>query len=278
MKIFIFVFSILVSTGCSNIFEGLSKKDTDEALFYDAEKYMDSQEWDLAIEKFESLSADYAARTNVREAWAGVLAGKCGLDFLAYFQALGSATLTGSTLFRYFMNAFTGKVVNPTSCTLAQAKIEEISADPAARTSSQNLFMAILGMVKMGVYLRANVDKDGTDGLGDGTPDVAVSVCTNNASNLPDSAVDEIITGFGLLTTNLTTVTTALSSGSVNDALTALNAVCGAISGICNKTSASDITNGDRDSFRDVLNTSSTNATAPLGVGSCNNAAVVPCC
>lgn len=267
---------LLFLSGCSNIYEGLSNKTSDEAIYYDVQNLMDAQDWDTALTKLSSLSSDFAAKTEVRETWAGVLAGKCGLDFLAYFSALGSADLSSSTLFKYFMNAFTGKTVNPNYCKLAQAKIEEISTSPAARTSSQNLFMAILGMVKMGVYLRGDFDVNGTGNLGDGTVDSEPAIC--NTTPMSDADLDEVITGFGLLTTNLTTLTTALSSGSVSTALGTLNAVCGAISGICDKTSTSAITGGDRANFRDLLRTSSSNPTAPLGIGSCANAAVTPCC
>ncbi len=270
------VLILLLLSGCSNIYEGLSNKTTDEALYHDVQNLMDAQEWDTALTKLDSLSATYAAKTEVRETWAGVLAGKCGLDFLAYFSALGSADLSSSTLFKYFMNAFTGKAVNPSYCTLAQAKIEEISTSPASRTSSQNLFMAILGMVKMGVYLRGDFDVNGTDNLGDGTVDSEPAIC--NTTPMSDAHLDEVITGFGLLTTNLTTVTAAISSGSVSTALGTLSTVCTAISGICDKTSTSAITAGDRSNFRDLLRTSSTNPTAPLGIGACTNAAVTPCC
>ncbi len=268
----------LAMTGCSNIFEDASNKNSDEALLEDARKSINDQDYDTALAKFDAMSADFKTGTDIIEMWAGAYAGKCGLDFISYFGSLGTTTMGTNTIFKFLMSAWSQKVISPSHCTLAQQKLEEISANAAERTNSQNLFMAILGMVKIGVYLREYADKDGTGNLGDGTPDAAVNVCTNNSSNLPDAALDEVITGMGLLTNNLAYLTAALAAGDITTALDTLNTACGLSPGTCGKTDPSTITNGDRDSFRDLLSTSQTNATAPVGIGSCTDAGVTPCC
>jgi hypothetical protein len=264
--------------GCANVFDGMANKNTDEAVYEDAQKAMDASEWDTALSKFSSLSADFQKKPDVIEAWATSYAGKCGLDFVSYFSSLSSASMTGSTIMLFLMNAWTGKDINPAQCTLAQTKMEEISTDPAARSNGQNFFLAILGMVKMGVFLRTYADLDGTGNKGDGTPDAAVNVCTNDASNLPQAGLDEIITGMGLLTTNLSYLTTVLPAGSTMTALLTIESVCAGLAGACSKTKPADITNTDRDSFRDILKTGSGNTTAPIGIGNCVDPAVVPCC
>ncbi|MGZ5279341.1 MAG: hypothetical protein ACXWC9_05335 [Pseudobdellovibrionaceae bacterium] len=261
---------------CSNVFQGMANKTSDEALFEDVNNLVDAQDWDTAIEKLEALSDDYKTRTDVREAWAGVYAGKCGLNFIEYFGTLGEADLSATTLFGYLMNAWTGQSVSASHCTLAQTKMEEISVDPADRTSGQNLFMAVLGMVKIGVVLRTYADRNGTDGLGDGTAEI--NVCTNDATNLPADAVTEVVTGLGLITTNLVYLTAVLSNDSITGAFDTVDTVCTAFPGTCGKVLAADVTDGDRDTFRDLLNTSSANTTAPLGVGACTDNLVVPCC
>jgi len=268
----------LSSVSCSNIFQGASNKTSDAALLEDALKYIDDQNYEGAISKFSAMSADYKAQPEVIQSWAGAYAGKCGLDFIDYFGALGSASLTGSTLFKFFMSAWSGKVIDPGSCTLAQQKLEEISALPAGRTGGQNFFMAILGMVKIGVYLRSYADSDGTGNLGDGTPDAGVDVCINDSSNLPDDGLDEVITGLGLVTANLSYLTAVLSAGSITTALDTLNTACSVSPGACGKTDPADIVAADRDLFRDLLKTDSTNPTAPLGLGSCVDPLVAPCC
>lgn len=259
-------------TGCSNIFSGLAKTDTDEALFEDAQKLINDKDWANALAKFEAMSPVYQAKTEVVEAWAATYAGKCGLDFISYFTDLGSATLTGSTILRYLSSVWAGDVVSAPDCTLAQLKMEEISSNPANRTAEQNLFLAILGMVKMGVYLRIYIDKDGAGGLGDGTPDAGVNVCTDDVSNLPNAGLDEFITGFGLLTSNLAYLTEVLSAGTIEDALNQVNSVCSdpnVPAGTCGKTDPSTISDSDRSLFRDLLKTAPGHPSVPLGVGDC---------
>jgi hypothetical protein len=275
------IFCVILSlafAGCSNIFEAASVKDSDEALLEDAKKLIDQQSYSDAIAKFASMSQSFKSREDVIEAWAGAYAGKCGLDFISYFGALGSATLTGSSLFKYFMSVWSQKSIDAASCRLAHLKMEEISANPAERSAGQNLFMAILGMVKMGVYLRQYLDKDSTNNLGDGDLDGGIDVCTNDSFNLPGEVLDEVITGLGLLTSNLAYLSAVLTATDINNALDVLNTACSASPGACGKTDAADIVDADRDLFRDLLGTSPTHPTAPLGVGTCVDPLVTPCC
>jgi hypothetical protein len=268
-KLFLKILALLVAIpflGCSNIFQGVANKTSDEALFDDVQTLMDKQEWDEAITKLEAMSTDYKARPDVIESWAGIYAGKCGLNFIDYFQALGDANLGGTTIFGYFMAAWSGETVNPSYCTLAQAKMEEISALPSGRTSGQNLFMAVLGMVKIGVYLKENFPADG----------VAASVCTSTPSS--DAVIKEVVTGMGLITTNITYLTAVLSNSSLTGSLDTVNTVCSSFPGACGKTDPDDVTTGDLDAFRDLLKTDRTNPTAPLGIGNCVDPTVVPCC
>lgn len=271
----------LTVTGCANLFEPASDKTSDAALFEDAQKAIDKAEYDTAIKKFQAMSASYKTQTDVIESWAGALAGKCGLDFISYFTTLGTVSLTGSTIFKFFMQAWSQKMINPVYCTAAQVKMEEISTNPLLRTNGENLFMAILGMVKIGVYLRAYADTDGVGNLGDGIPDAAFNVCTNNSANFPDAALDEVITGMGLITSNLTYLTAALSAGSITNALATVNTACSVSPGACGKTDPTTITAADRDVFRDILKTDERYTNLPLGLGYCDPATVlVPtlCC
>lgn len=275
LKRFILVV-FLFCVACSNIYQGMSNTSTDEAMLENAKMAMDEQNWDTALTEFGSMSSGFKARNDVREAWATVLAGKCGLNFYTFLATVSSANLSSSTFFKFLMNVYTGKVVSPTHCAQAQAKLEEISTDPNSRTESQNLFMAMLGLVKMGTYLRTYADRNGTGNLGDGTAEV--NVCTNDASNLPDSVLDQIITGLGLVTKNSSALTAVVGSGAISSTIGNLTTFCSATPGLCDTTDATAITGSQRASFRDLLNTSSTNATAPFGVGSCSNILVTPCC
>ncbi len=252
--------------GCSNVYQGMANKTSDEALYEDVQILMDKQEWDEAITKLNSLSTNFKVRSDVIEAWAGVYAGKCGLNFIDYFGALGSANLGGTTIFAYLMGAWSGKTTNASYCTLAQTKMEELGATPALRTPGQNMFMAVLGMVKIGVYLKESYPTDG----------VAAAVCTSSAAN--DAIIKEVVTGMGLLTTNITYLTAVLSNSSLTGSLDTVNTVCGSFPGACGKTDPTLVNTSDIDAFKDLLKTDRTNATAPLGIGNCVDPTVVPCC
>lgn len=262
--------------GCANVLDSMARKTTDEAILEDARKAMNDSDWDLALEKFDELTAAKKSEVAVIEKWATAYAGKCGLNFIEYFTNLGSASLTGSTLFKYLMNAWTGETVYPEYCTLAQTKMEEISSDAADRSTNQNFFLAILGMVKVGVYLRGNLDRDGTDNLGDGTAEL--DPCTDDVSNLEESQATEIVTGLGLITTNLVYLTAVLGAGEIANALETVENVCALTPGACGRTDPTTVTDADRDAIRDLLKTDSANPTAPLGVGNCLDPLVAPCC
>lgn len=273
------IFSLVlcaVLSGCANIFETAADKTSDEAILEDLRKKMNNGEWDSALEKFEELSDASKEKPEVIQKWASAYAGKCGLDFISYFGALSEASLDSTTIFNFLMAAWSGDSVESSACTLAHTKMEEISRDPNSRTSSQNFFMVVLGMVKVGVYLRNNLDVDSTGNLGDGTAEK--NPCST--TDLPDASLDEVITGLGLVTTNLSALTTVLPAGSMTSALDQLNTFCNDpdYSGMCSKTDPSTITAGDRDNFRDVLKTDKTNTTAPFGVGNCADSSVSPCC
>lgn len=251
-------------SGCTNIFKSGSKKDSDEAIFEEIQKSVDASDWDTALTQFSSLSVAYKSRTDVIEAWAGVYAGKCGLNFLTYVDSLRNASLVGTTLFKYIMDGFTTTTVSPAHCDLAQAKMEEISALAAGRTADENLFMAVLGMVKMGTYLRSLADANQ-----DGVTDPAFNSCST--ASLSDANLNSIITGMGLVSDNIV----SLAAMGVTGSLSTVTAQCGASCGIVDPAAVTAL---DRAVFRDLLKTGSGNPTIPAGIESCVDPLVIPCC
>lgn len=282
MKILSFIMiSILILTGCSNIFEPASNKESEEAVYEDALKAIDAQDYVLAISKLESLPASYQSRTDFKETLAGAYAGKCGLNFINYFATLGSADLSSSSFYKFLMNGFTQTAVDPDFCRKSQLKIEEISDDPLQRTESQNLFMAILGMVKVGTYLRADADRDGTGNLGNGNADIPpLNICdateTDSTADgwFSDDEIDEVVTATGLIVTNAASLS-GIASTDLTTALVQLNAACG---GACSKTDKATVNATDRGRMRDLLRTSPSHPTVPMGIGNCNNADPTTCC
>lgn len=267
------------ASGCGNTYSSLSNKTSDDAIYEEVLKSVDSQDWNEALAQINSLSAAKKSDPDVIQTWAGIFAGQCGLDFISYFDSISNASLIGSSIFKYLMNAFTQKAVNPGACLLAQQKMEEISTDPLLRTGGENLFMAILGMVKIGTYLRANADIDSTGNLGDGTADAGYNSC--NSASISDADVTQIITGIGLVTTNLTSLTSVISSSSISTALTNVSSACGAT---CQKTAAADVSASDILLVRDILRTgpSTVDPNYQLGVDdvcdASDGATLLACC
>jgi hypothetical protein len=279
----------LTTTSCSNIFESSSKQDSDEAIFENAKKNVDAQNWDAALSDFASLSASFAARKEVVEYWASAHAGKCGLNFVDFFTTLGS--LGSDALFKTLMNSFTNVNVSPYHCYLAQLKMEEIGPTPSTRSVSQNLFMLILGLTRIGTYLRASADQDNDDNM-DGTFNACVAgaygstVADRVAAGLDDKLSNEevkmIVTGLGLLITSLTGAVESLIGGGLGNTVDDLVAACDNLSpGACNITDPTDtatLTAGFITNFRYVLHTSTLNPTINIGAGNCNDPVITNCC
>ncbi len=269
--------AILFLTSCTNIFLGLSNRETDDALYEDATKAMDDSLWDVAIGKFQTMSPTYLTNNRkVRQSYAGALAGKCGLDFITYLTSIsGSSPGATVSFFNWFMQGFKQKTVSPASCVLAENQIKLISVNPNLRTPSENLFMLFLAMVKIGTTLRNRADIDSTNSLGEGTPDATFNACTTSGGTnvLTDAEVTQIITGIGLIIENLAYLPSGTSLGT---SFSNLQAVCGAT---CNITDSSVVSASDINTFRDLISLSNTHTLLPgVGIGSCVDLTIVGCC
>jgi len=276
---------VLVITGCSNVFESAARKNTDEAYYEEARKAINNFDYDLAITNFEKMGPSFLATTVVREAYAGALAGKCGLNFLDYVEALSGASLSGSTIFIYAMSAWDGVNVSPVHCLRAEQQIKAIWAVETA-TATQKFFMAILGLAKMGAYLRSKADVDGASNLGNGVTDSTFDACLatpGGPNNLTDDEVGEVLTGLMLFLTNITDFAASLSSD-VSGSTSGITAACASMADpplslpanqiICNYTDWANVTPADKAAVvaivRDMLATgaTTTDAAARFGLGS----------
>lgn len=258
----------LSMVNCSNIYEPLTPKNSDEALFEDAKKAANAQNYDLALEKFALLSSEFRALTEVREEYAGALAGKCGLHFSSFLESLEGADFSTTPFFKFFMNAFTGVEVSPSHCTQAEEEMKAIWENETP-TASQRLFMSILSMAKMGSYLRNKADRDGDEDLGDGEMDGSFDVCdnVNDEDHFTDEEVTELITGFSLTIENVAGFADSLGLGTT---LATINVICTALGGgMCSTTDPESVTAQQVSGMRDILLTGVDSTFAPLGIGDC---------
>ncbi|MBC7420479.1 MAG: hypothetical protein H7328_07090 [Bdellovibrio sp.] len=242
---------LILACGCSqNLLTNLSSKTTDEALLEDAQKAVNAQQYQSAIDII-TLKVSSGGRSKVlaKEILASGYAGRCGLNFIDFVTSLSSTVSTSA--FKIVSAPFVGRAIDPTSCLQSLNTLESIAPN-ASRTSSQNAFAAVVGMSLMGTGVRNSTDIDGINNYGDGTQDANGISCS-----LTNTQVDLIILGFGFMSQNFS----ALSSSQIgSNSQTSLNVIiskCVAIAGgSCSITDPASITNPIRDTIRDLMNTS----------------------
>jgi hypothetical protein len=243
----ILFFSTVFLISCQgNIFSELSSKTSDEDYIFLAQEFLDSKDYDSAITVITTkLSPEGQTVVKAREILASSYGGKCGLNFVDYTQKL-SAQTTGSS-FYMMMSPFIGVAIAPDFCRQALNTMELIGTT-ATRTTNQNAFVAVLGMVLIGTALRGYADI--SPALGDGTADV--DLCTG----VTDPQIDDIVIGFGFMSKNFSAVSQNLVGGSSFTAFDTVINTCASTAGTaCQITDPAAITIPLRDTVRDLANT-----------------------
>jgi hypothetical protein len=289
---FLTAFLILCfSSGCgSNAFKEMSDKTSDDAKYFDAKVAMDNQDWDTAIAKFESITGSLASNRTFLNDKAAAYAGKCGLQFISYFNSLSTFSITGSTIFKALMDSVKTTSVNATSCATAESIMTSIGLTASLRTSDENLFMLLLSMFKVGAYLKTYVDPTGT-----GTATAGINLCTVQAagstgsSAIPTAEMRQIASGWSHFVNNISAF--SLFPAAVQTAVTTLTgAVCAtfASAGVsgdpCKTYDPSNASNGMTtveyeeavNTVRDMLKTGPTTVVAAFQIG-VQEAADTPC-
>ncbi len=235
----------LVSTSCSsNILDEFAKKDTNEALLFEAKKDMNDSEWTAAIAKFADMSSDFLAQRDVKLQNAKAYAGRCGLDLLQLFEDLSTNLSTGR-LYALLMAGFVGGTATQADdCATAEGLIVSIAASAGSRTSEENTTLAFVSFAKMGATFAAFAD----DTLSDGSTDADFNGCQDNLTpGMPDAYVREVGIGLAIASTSLTAAIASggLSGGgelsSATSACTALEAL-GAQYNFCTETDTASLT------------------------------------
>lgn len=248
MKLFFTFIAFMFSSCQPNMLTGLSSRTTDEYLVEEARKANNELRYDSAIDILTNqISSDAKARISNKELLASAYAGKCGLNFLAYTTSLSEST-SSTTAFGMMMQPFVGAEADPSSCRLSLSTMDSIGAT-AQRTSNENAFTAVTGMVLMGAGLRTSADIAPTV-LGDGDKDV--DVC----SVVTDAQIDDIIIGFGYFAQNFSYLSADLVGGNTLTTLNNIVTACNSIPGSnCTGTDPASITPQTRDAIRDMLET-----------------------
>jgi hypothetical protein len=265
-QILIITAGILSCTG-ANLYKDLaSNKTSDAALYEDAQKLIDVADYTGAIAKILATTTTFQSETRVKESLAGAYAARCGMEFISFVGNLtgGSA----SSFFQLAMNGYVGvSTANYADCVSAEALIESIGAI-GARSQSENLFLLVLEMAKIGNKVRGTADILPT-ATGDGTVDVGFSC----RASVPIADAQEIVESFYKFVELFTVVGSTLSGvtaiqtivNTVGASLPALDYSGGGGAGV-------DELDPPILLARHLLDSQS------IGVGSCADATFVTCC
>lgn len=248
----------LLSCG-GNVFEAASSKTSRNAIIEQVRQLTNELRYDEAITIIEDNPTLVPNRDD-KLLFASAYAGSCGLTFASIFNSL--ATASGSPM-EFAKDAFTTTPVMPDDCYESQLWIESIG-DYSARTTNENIAMFLIGLAKVGTYLRNRADTDR-----DGVLDAGYDSCDN--IDLPIAEVKQIVSGFGLMIENIDALGTSISGGFSTD-IGAVGAVCGILGLDCTETNPTLITDGDANDFRDAIKSDSA---SDLGIESC---AIDPTC
>lgn len=267
IQIFVVMAGMTSCTG-SNLYQDMaSNKTSDEALFEDAQTLIDDGDYTGAINKLLSTTTTFQTEARFKESLAGAYAARCGMEFISFVSNLtGTST---SSLYSLAMNGFVGvDTSNYADCETAETVVESIGSI-SNRTQSQNLFLMVLAMARLGNRVRSVADVSPTatgDGTVDGSFDCRTSVPIADAQDIIESFVD-FLTLFGQVGATLggSSSTTAIDSFIADYGIPTLDYSGGSDPSAADELDPAIIVS------RALINSQD------FGVGSCNNADPTTC-
>lgn len=217
-RVILFLAFVSLGVGCSqNAFMESSKKETDEALLFEARKQMNKSQWADAITLINRMTTEGRTSRNTKVTLASAYAGRCGLNLIRLADQIANAS--GQNFFALLVNSFRGSTATSiTDCVSAETTLLSISTVPADRTADENVMLAFIDFAKIGAILATYADTNA-----DGTPDVGFNSC--NTAHLPDAMLREVGTGMTLAVNSL-----AASGGTIGSGLSgSVTAACSAL-------------------------------------------------
>lgn len=252
MKALILLFVML--TGCRNMLQETAKKDTPEAVFYQAKMEMNDRDYESAINLMQTLAPSFLAQRHVALVYASAFSGRCGLDFVNFvtdLENVGSASSMFSFLMQQFPDATDAKIAD---CVFSESVLNNIG-NQTQRNSDENILMGLSSLTKVGTVLSRYADTDG-NGSVDGTFDHC------DTTDFPDTAIREVGTGIAQAILSVS----AVGSDITADTLTEITDLCALdpnLNVFCTTTDPNAYSNNEIAVLRAILG--STNQ----GVGAC---------
>jgi hypothetical protein len=250
--IYFLLFSFLLF-GCDNVFEEIGKKDTPEAIYYEAKLKMNDQDYDTAIALLQSLGPTFLAQRDVSLVYASAFSGRCGLNFVNLVDSISNIATTN--LFLFLMGAYPNSTDPKIADCLSAESILASNGDYTARLSDENILMGMSSLTKVGTILARYADTDN-----DGTTDAVFDHC--DLAAFPDEAVRQVGTGIA----NAVLSVSAVASDIASDALTQITDLCAQdanLNAFCTNTDATAYSVNEVRFLRALLGSSG------QGIGAC---------
>ena len=244
---------ILGASGCPNAYSEMADKDSDAAIFYQAQMEIDIPNFTKALETLTSASAKGLATRPGRLVMASAYAGRCGLNLvdLATKISNGGTNTIYTTLLAAFKTVATASTA-PDDCYQAEQNIVAIPS--ASAQTDDYIFLAFNSLAKIGVTLAKVADLDD-----DGVVDPAFNACTT----MTDADVRQVGTGLTLTMLGLSKSGFSVNGGNAfTDVCTRLESVTGSAA-ICEKTNASDFSATELLALRAMMKSTE------IGFGTC---------
>ena len=230
----------LLPSACKNAFEEASIKNTNEAYLFDAKRAIDSQNYDLALEKLLALTPEFQQRRDVVGTTASAYAGRCGLNFLKLAQAITDHPNDKlfATLLSQFRYATTGKIAD---CKSAETTLRSLAPDNVftSLTPDENVFLAIVSFAKIGAILGTYADVN-DDGIADLIPAHTITFNACNTTILPEEMAKEIGVSMNIAVQALTASGSDIAGDSISNVSDACDAI-GSSSNFCSAYSTAEI-------------------------------------
>ncbi len=263
MKItFTLLLTLFVCVSCkTNMFEEVAKKDTDEAIYYEAKLALNDRNYSQAITLIQSLTAEFRAQREVSMTFASAHSGRCGMEFVTLVESL--TNFNGDNIFSFLMSSFlAGTDARITDCQASETILNAVG-DFTVRTADENILMGFSSLTKVGTILSRYADADG-----DGVTDAAFDHCST--SDLPDAAVREVGTGMANSIMSISAVASDISSGTLDD-ITAYCSMHPQLNDFCTNTDPNAYSALQIAALRQLI------GSTDMGIGACPNFADLAC-
>lgn len=215
---------MLLASGCTNLFTDYSNTQTDAALLFAANQYIDSGDYSDAIALFPKFSTAYQNDPNVKYTESKAYLGRAGLNFITFAQGLSALNLSSEELFLFFMKNFDhGSANTMADATQAVTLLLSIAPNGAGFTNDQLVALVFAGMTSMGNILSRYADPTAT-----GSVTAGFNPCTGIPSAAsPNDAAQQ----FGLAFNAVVMALTQLSANGQTIGPAWVSAICTGLSG-----------------------------------------------